>query len=367
VDTYLNRAALEKPITNQRLWGLTGVASFARLVGEENRFADMAHASIAHAFEDMLPDGFFRYYPDAPKYDAFAGYDGMTTFYQSRHIAFIVYALDTLGLSRAPYQARLDQATRALLSMYRSEGYKDMRMECKRWYWQSPYEVASHGFDAFALATSDVPGTQTALTNVLHLIRTHARSGYLRSDLGPDINFQCPIFWTAHLAWMLRIKEAQQRFDGATQIVPFTYEFKGEQVYTYTAPGKRVLVNGYDGLRNPTVGIIEHSSIDSRGRWRATLPALPPALFESVREVANHTWYALRGFHLHEAVVRIACFMRDLFVMLLPRYTARYGKIERITYDERGQQVSITVALRPATKYGDLLPHTELFTLNPYA
>ncbi len=356
VDTYLLPAALEKPITNQRLWGLTGIASFARYRGEEARFRPHIVASIERAFLDMTPDGFFRYYPNASQYAAFEGYDGISAFYQSRHIAFIEYALSETGMSREPYTDRLDRAMRSLLSMYTSKGWKDMRLECKRWYWQSPYEVASHGFDAYALATHPMASTDTALSNILFQIRNNFSSGHLLSHKGLPINFQCSIFWTAHLAWMLRVSQSSQRFNEAKEVIPFSYEFRGVEVYAKTSSKSRVLINARFQSRNPTVGIYDNG-LPPKVVWSLKFPHLPPAFGMSVREVLNHTWYALRGGYVFEALFRVIRFSGELVVMLLPRYSSTYGRIESMHYNEKESTIEVIVFF--GTKYGTVLPFSE--------
>ena len=357
VDSYLESASRTKRTTNQRLWGLTGVASYAKYV-KETSFAKGAEESIKLAFSDMTTDGFFRYFPDAEKNGTFAGYDDITTFYQSRCTAFIRYVLGELGIPVAPHEARLEESTKALLAMYSSEGIKDLRLECKRWYWLSRYEVASHAFDAYTLAYSSVPEAKTALHNVLYQIRKHFYDGYLHSHQGASINFQCPIFWTAHLAWLTRIPDIAKTFDRADSTKPFSYEFKGKEVYTKTTSAKRALVNARWQKRNPTVGIYANG-LEGDAKWHWRFPQLPPAFLHSLREVLNHTWYALRGGYIREAFLRIFFFKLECFVMLLPRYKVGYGKVTSLTY--RGDEVHVEV--QPATKYGTTLDARVRITL----
>jgi hypothetical protein len=293
----------------------------------------------------MTPDGFFRYSPGDPH----PGYDGITEFYQSRHSAFIRYALAELGMNMGPYEAGLAQADKALLALYTAEGIKDLRLECKRWYWQSPYEVAATGFDTYALAHSTETAATIVLRNALYQLRRHFSGGYLHSDHGPDINFQCPTFWTAHLAWMLRIDGIRERVATATALAPFSYTLKGREVFTQTTPQGRVLIDARWMPRNPSTGIYDNGLPD-KARWAFKIPTLPPGLGFSLRETVNHIWYALRGGHIREGVVRKWRFNRELIAMLLPRYSERYGKIEQLSYE--GDRV--TGLVTPASKYGTL-------------
>lgn len=347
VDTYLAQAALEKKITNQRLWGLTGVASYARYVGEERQYRDLAGKSIDKAFSDMTNDGFFYYYPDSG--EKLSPYDGITAFYQSRHTAFILYSLKMLGMNLAPYSENIGKSVVALLSMYTANGYKDMRMECKRWYWLSNYEVASHSFDGYTLAYSGGHEAEVALGNVLFNIRKHFLGGSLRSHLGGDINFQCSIFWTAHLAWLLRIKDIERLFNSVNTLSPFAYTFKGKEIFTQTAKGKRVLINSRFQQRNYTTGIFENGLI-GRSYWLCKMPESPHAYLFSIWEVVNHTWYALRGLYVKEAILRTLFFVWDFVTGLLPRYSLSYGQIKKMSYIKGAVQLIVN----PASKYGTI-------------
>ncbi len=354
VDTYLAGAAGDKPITNQRLWGLTGLASFARYSGDVDRYRTVFARSIERAFGDMTPDGFFRYYPDAVAHGAPASYDGITTFYQSRHIAFIRYVLSTTGISPDLYAEDLDTAENALLSMYTAQGIKDLRLECKRWYWLSSYEVASHGFDAYALACSDHSAAPAALHNVIFQIRRHFFDGYLHSHIGPAINFQCPIFWTAHVAWLTRIPRIVERFDAAQSLMPFTYLFIGREVLSHTTPEGRRVLNARWQERSPSTGIYENG-LPEQGIWTWQLPELPPRLLFSGRETLNHAWYALRGGCIRETFLRVWYFVRECLVMLLPRYVVGYGRVVAFTVQRENTCTAVAVQVIPATKYGTMM------------
>lgn len=350
-ESYLKIAGAEKPLTNQRLWGLTGLASFARYAGKEDRYRDIVEGSMKQAFVDVTPDGFFRYYPNAQKYGSFSGYDGISAFYQSRCTAFMRYALDAVSLSYERWEAQLRKSEEALLAMYTAEGVKDLRLECKRWYWLSSYEVAGSGFDSFALAHSKAPEARIVLHNVLYQVRRHFLNGYLYSHKGAAVNFQCPIFWTAHLAWLVRIDGIKEIFNGADSLQEFSYRFMGNEVHTETTPEKRILINTRWQMRNQTSGIYENG-LPHQAYWSLRFPDLPPRFLFSLRETTNHAWYALRGGYVHEFALRIFIAVRELIVMFLPRYSTGYGRIESVHYQSFEQDSAIEIVVRPASKYG---------------
>lgn len=356
VDSYLVEAASNKKVTNQRLWGLTGLASYARYVGKESRYIPTAHESIEQAFTDMTKDGFFRYSPNPSSH--LTPYDGITAFYQSRHTAFIAYTLSILGMDFAPYQERLEVSIKALLSMYTENGWKDLRMESKRWYWLGPYEVASHSFDAYALSLSRHPIAKAALHNVLYQIGEHFFDGFLHSHKGPNLDFQCPIFWTAHLAWLTRIEGIGQLFNGVTAPVPFEYTFKGKELFTKTSESDRTLVNARWQKRNPTTGILTNG-LKGKCFWAFKFPDIPHAYAFSIREVLNHSWYALRGGRVLEAFMRPWRFTALSIAAVLPRYCVSSGRIVSFEY---GDDV-LTVEVIPASRFGTELAERHTVTV----
>jgi len=357
VESYLAAAAKEKYLTNQRLWGLTGLASFARYA-RTREYDHVVRESVERAFADMTVDGFFLYLPHARAHGNFEGYEGITAFYQSRCSAFIRYALRCCGIDETPYEERLRRSERALLAMYKADGTKDMRMECKRWYWLSPYEVASAGFDTYALAHSREPAAAIALHNLLHQVRRHFFDGYLHSHLGAPLNFQCPIFWTAHLAWMLRVEGIRERFAAATSLRDFSFRYEGKEVFTDTTSARRTLVNARFQKRNANEGIYDNGLSDD-AVWRLRIPSPPPAFLFSLRESLNHAWYALRGLYVREALLRLVLWTRECIVMLLPRYSPRFGKVTALHYGDG----NVTVEVLLGSKYGTLLTESRTISL----
>ena len=354
VDSYLDEAAGSKKITNQRLWGLTGIAGYAKYMGKEEEYKKTALQSINKAFLDSTKDGFFRYFPDPETHSL--PYDDITTFYQSRHSAFIQYALMALFGDEPLYKKEIEKSIEALLSMYTIDGVKDMRMECKRWYWLSSYEVASHAFDAYAFSQSTHSLAETLFHNVLYQIRSHFFEGYLHSHKGVNNNFQCPIFWTAHLAWLTRIEGIEESFNNASHLKKFSFIFKGEEVYTSVSEnGDRVLINSRYQKRNPTTGIYDNGLV-GESMWDFKIPSPPHAYFFSLREVLNHSWYALRGFRILESFLRLGSFMVETVVALIPFYSTRYGRVVSLKYEK--EEVFVKACF--GSKYGTLLSKEKI-------
>ena len=149
-SSYLAEAASEKPITNQRLWAGTGLAA-AYALFHEKKWKDAVLKGIERAFREQLADGFFSYHPSPEKSCMPGSARDITSFYHSRHIGFILYSLDRLGVDWRSHEANLSKGIRALIALIGRDGLKSIRAETKRWYWHSFYEVASYSFDIYAL------------------------------------------------------------------------------------------------------------------------------------------------------------------------------------------------------------------------
>lgn len=354
VETYLSKASLEKHVTNQRLWGLTGLASWARYVGEENRYREVVELSIRQALRDMSADGFFYYVPRAKEVGMFSGYAGASAFYHSRCLAFIRYSASCVGLSLLSYRDQLHKADQALLALYDENGVKDMRVECKRWYWLSSYEVAATGFDSYALAESTVSESQTLMPHLLMQCEQHMKDGMLHAHRGAPVNFQCPIFWTAHIAWLLRINNSESVWATREDIRPFRFRLKGAEVFSSVTEKGRVWVSKLTSERNMTVGIYDNG-LPPRYRLCAVPLRLPPRFLFSIRETANHVWCALRGGYVLEALARLWQLGVWITWIPLPVCSTHWGKVTSIDVmeDEAGG-TDLVVTVLPGTLYGTL-------------
>lgn len=211
-DSYLNEAVVSKEITNQRLWGGTGLSRAYKIFGEE-RWRKSLIRSLEKSLGEMWPDGTFPYHSYWKEYKIFKGIYDTTTFYHSRCIAFIYYILENIQEPLDKYKENLIKATDLLIAMYQSNGLKDINLECKRWYWNSSYEVASNPFDIFALAkgyelTKNENYAYYANKSLGQILNHQFPDGGINSHLGePQNNFQCRIFWNSNLAWLAKIIE----------------------------------------------------------------------------------------------------------------------------------------------------------------
>ncbi|MBM3975875.1 MAG: hypothetical protein FJ299_02655 [Planctomycetes bacterium] len=210
--TYLRYAVLDKGIPAQRAWGLTGLAAAFELA----RDPDLERAALeaVGVLEGVQhEDGSYPYHP----LEWGAGHIGasdVSAFYQSRLSGFLIHALERLG--RAPTSALfggpIQRGLEFLCALQGPDGRKCGLVEAKPWYWGATYEVASHVFDAHALARGwelfGRPRYGAAAARAWRAWVAHLSSDGRPSSHQPGPgrlrSYQCPLFWAAHAAWIAR-------------------------------------------------------------------------------------------------------------------------------------------------------------------
>lgn len=211
-QTYLRYCILDKGVPAQRAWAMTGVAQAFAYAGHE--VLELAVSEGAGILEGIQhEDGSYPYHP----LEWGAGHVGasdVSAFYQSRVSGFLMFALERIGrdpahpLFREPIARGLD----FLLGLQGPDGLKVGLVEAKPWYWGANHEVASHPFDAHALARGFHHfGHSRLAQGALRAFRAWAEritpEGRPRSHLpapGRRDSYQCTMFWAGHTMWMAR-------------------------------------------------------------------------------------------------------------------------------------------------------------------
>ena len=353
VYSYLVKAAVEKPITNQRLWGLTGLASYYHYKKDKS-LIPIIEKSIEISLGEMTSDGFFIYHPHAEKNNTFSGYRGLTTYYQSRCAAFIYYAILNSNLDLTKYQDRLESSISALMAMYKKAGYKDLNLECKRWYWLSDYEVASHSFDVYALSKSNNPLAKAILLKSLNQVKQHIDSGYLNSHHGHNYNYQCNLFWNAHLAWLLRTDNIESLWEQSDNIKLDNIKIKLDKLINISTANYQVILNNFWQDRNYTTGIFDNGLPKKYDKKFYKFSFIKPNknVLISIKENLYHSKVALRTFNFGEAFLRLMKMTKNILISFLPVYSLRYGKIDKFVWHDNN---SLEFYIQPATRFGYLL------------
>lgn len=215
-NTYIAPHAMPKEILAQRLWSLAAMGSaYAWL--DEPKWREAGIAAIERTYAQQHPDGSFAYTPlGTPR--SHEGSADASSFYHSRHALFLLHALRCFRIDPAkePHAGVLRRASDFLCSLIRADGTKCLAVEAKPWYWGSAYEVASHPFDAPALAACGEalgePRYSAAAARLLEVLLSHREpDGGITSHRGAGWSFQCRTFWNAHCAWIAREREALER------------------------------------------------------------------------------------------------------------------------------------------------------------
>ncbi|MEM7306897.1 MAG: hypothetical protein AAF682_09515 [Planctomycetota bacterium] len=210
--TYLRYAVLDKGIPAQRAWGLTGLAGAAAL--EDDETLERAIAEAVGILEGIQgADGSYPYHPLSWGAEH-PGAGDVSSFYQSRVTAFLIYALERTGRDPTAdtFRAPLIRGLDFLCALQGPDGIKAGLVEAKPWYWGAPYEVASHPFDVFALASGwrlfGAPRYAHAAAAAFRAWARHlSPAGAPQSHLpgpGRGRSYQCPVFWAAHACWIAR-------------------------------------------------------------------------------------------------------------------------------------------------------------------
>jgi hypothetical protein len=225
--TYLRYACVDKGVPAQRAWALTGLA---RALAVEQRLPHLlegegqgpgdgvllaaGHQAVAQLAAVQHRDGSYPYHP----VDWGAGHPGasdVSAFYQSRVTGFLLFALPLLGLDprAAEHRGPLERGLEFLSALQGPDGIKVGLVEAKPWYWGAPYEVASHPFDAYALARGAElfgrPEWASAARAAHRAWAAHLTPrGEPQSHLpgpGRRRSYQCPLFWSGHACWAARV------------------------------------------------------------------------------------------------------------------------------------------------------------------
>ncbi len=205
--SYLAGAVVSKEVTNQRLWGATGLAAAFSLTGDSSWKAASIE-SVERSIDDQNPDGSFSYHPCPDRFGIHEGAGGVSVYYQSRVLAFAAYALSLCGeldAFRQPLQAGLE----FLRAASTPNGYKPLAIESKRWFWAGDAEAGSHPYDIYALAALRDSETVRGEIRVkcARLLETQDDDGAFRGVPAGDLGFLCRHFHTADAAWLARACE----------------------------------------------------------------------------------------------------------------------------------------------------------------
>ncbi len=241
-QTYLRYAATQKPIPAQRAWAMTGAAGAARLSGHEVLHLAVTEGAKGLASEQHA-DGSYPYHPRGSG-AAHPGSSDVSSYYQGRVSAFLLYSLERAGIDprEAPHAEPLCRGLDFLAALYGSDGHKCSLVEAKPWYWEGAGEVVSHPFDVFALAHGwRVFGKAHHGRAALAAHRAWAacldREGRPRPRRarGGREDYQCSLFWAGHASWAARalpdLEALEVAGDDVAAAMPAVQAFEQASLY----------------------------------------------------------------------------------------------------------------------------------------
>lgn len=409
-DTYLVKAVAEKELPDQRLWGATALSVAYRLWKKEE-WKEACLAGIRRTLSHQWADGTFPYHPDWKREKLFYGMEETTSYYHSRQIAFMIYILRNLGVDSGAYLSSLMKAGEILLAMYGKDGVKSVYPDTKRWYWLSPYEVASFPYDSYALTalyelTRDERYIKTVSLGLRRYVEHQLGDGGITSNLrqgpkrekwipGPPqmrgeqarddasgVNFQCRVFWNGQAAWLAKI--IVQIPDGLNldDVVESKY-FESADLVKYWGNDYAALLRGkkrsMDPLYGPPVGggsILYFGRRDKDWKnqfcareWQSEIPfnfdfyvfSLRPVTrmikfarlnWEGLKSILYYSEVELRAGAFRTFLMRIAEFLRKIWSSREETFSTAWSGDAETLYQEGRAEFNVL----PTARGGQIIP-----------
>tara|TARA_B100001123_G_C15341188_1_gene1034992 strand:- start:1071 stop:2897 length:1827 start_codon:yes stop_codon:yes gene_type:complete len=209
VDSYLAQAAINKEVTNQRLWAAMGVAS-AYVVTENDEWKQKVLQSVEISFAEQNDDGSFPYHPRPNEFDLHDGARGATVYYHSRHLAFADHILRCCGELEA-FDEQFGRGIEFLRSLITPEGFKPLILDSKPWFWNGDFETGSHPYDIYALAAHGDQADRRIISSLLaRMMDSQCSDGSFAGVLKGSSGFVCRQFHNADVAWLVRASKFDQ-------------------------------------------------------------------------------------------------------------------------------------------------------------
>ena len=202
IDEYLADVSLNKPVINQRLWGLTGIVSFYKL---HKRDKDKLHIEkvLAKTFQEQNNDFSFGYV--AIKDDKDPG-TYFSVYYYSRLIAYLCFAVESVSL-QYKYQDNIKNALTLMYDCIDSEGKKILELETKKLFFQASYEVESLSHDLFVSKFVNQYykyGSNEILDKIDKIYIKHINKNGVNSNYENRPNLLCSFIDNSDFIWYVR-------------------------------------------------------------------------------------------------------------------------------------------------------------------
>jgi len=205
IDNYLLDASISKPCLNQRMWGLTGIATFYKLTKDNNL---KEHIILSHKklFMEQNEDGSFDYIVNRTDISS-----KFSLFYFPRLLAFVVYCMQCIDDYR--FFDKIKKSIVLLIDCYDHRYNKILKLENKKWFFTASYEVESLVYDIYLHTNlSKIIGfsLEEIYLQQTELYLEHISEFGVNSNLESKPNLFCSFIDNADFMWLIRSNELKK-------------------------------------------------------------------------------------------------------------------------------------------------------------
>jgi hypothetical protein len=202
IDEYLIDASFYKIVINQRIWGLTGIATFYKLT-KNLKYKNYIKKVLEKTFNEQFNDFSFPYTVLKDKKNPETYF---SVYYYSRLIAFLCYVIESVGLTDL-YKDRLKNSLILMYDCLDFEGKKILEMEVKHYFFYASYEVESLAYDIYVSKFINFYykfGNLDVLKKIESIYLSHINKNGVNSNLENKPNLLCDFVNNSDFIWFIR-------------------------------------------------------------------------------------------------------------------------------------------------------------------
>ena len=205
ITEYLTNATLTKDALNQRLWGLTGIATFYKLTKDKN-IKEHIILAIDNIIQYQDKDGLFPYVANRESSQVEGQY---SQYYQSRLLTYMIYCLECID-ELDKYNNILFNGIKPIIDInIIGGGIKPLGLETKRWFFNTYYEIDSSAFDYYII--NFLQEYKKVDFNILESIEKNINNlifeDGLKQNLNDIPNYMCRFIENSDLFWITRVNK----------------------------------------------------------------------------------------------------------------------------------------------------------------
>lgn len=186
-------------VPNQILWSAKGLSKWQKKYSI-NRYNNLLIDVVENFFKHIDYSGQVNYSFNLNN----RGLDGPTTYYHSRCIAFIIQILIDLD-SIILYKSQIKKLVVGLFNQYKLEGYKQLTIESKRYYFYSKNEIDSFPFDLYVFYAYKKYYKDSQFDYLASKSLKYFLKNFRVKRKNKVQNWQCDHMRLTHLAWICKV------------------------------------------------------------------------------------------------------------------------------------------------------------------